>query len=196
MNSAEQHIPFEELVDMVELPNATAQAARREHLAVCAHCKSEAERIGQTINLMRSDTSEDAPRDVIAYAVNVFTREKQLSLLRRIVAALSFDSASSAPAYGVRSGESAGQQQLYVADEHDIDVRISLKQDQWLVSGQILGSECGGGKIELSNGENCITADLNDLCEFTFPPVLPGVYRVDIRLADREIEIPKLELGV
>src|SRR5678815_2281498 len=66
-------------------------------------------RVGQVLDLMRTDTAIDAPRDVLAYAVNIFSgrqASRVSSLMRRIVATLSFDSSANlAPAFGVRSGQ-------------------------------------------------------------------------------------------
>src|SRR5450432_3022592 len=94
MKTPFQHIPFAKLADLAEdkLP-ANERTESLDHVASCSRCGSELQRLGSLIAAMRTDTSEDAPRDVIAHALNIFRqRETQPSLLRRIVAALSFDS--------------------------------------------------------------------------------------------------------
>ena len=63
------------------------------HLAGCARCADQLKQLQSTINVMRADNSESAPRDVVSYAVNLFGRRAtQPSLAGRIIATLSFDS--------------------------------------------------------------------------------------------------------
>lgn len=150
------------------------------------------------MGLMRTDNSTDAPRDVLTYAMNIFRGRAQStepSLLRRIVAALSFDSSMNmAPAFGMRSGQAASRQLLYSAEQSDIDLRISSQDDQWIVAGQLLGEDCVGGRVEMEGENGSAVTGLNDLCEFTLPPVLPGSYTLRLRFGDVEVEIPQLEL--
>jgi hypothetical protein len=147
---------------------------------------------------MRTDTAPDAPRDVRASAVSLFSRGENAgepSLLRRIVAALSFDSTSNlAPAFGVRSGYATSRQLLYSAEENDIDLRITLEKENWIVAGQVLGEGCVGGRVELEGATERAEAGLNELCEFTLPPVSAGSYTLRLRLGNAEVEIPRLEL--
>jgi hypothetical protein len=147
---------------------------------------------------MRTDTAPDAPRDVRAFAVSLFSRGENAgepSLLRRIVAALSFDSTSNpAPAFGVRSGYATSRQLLYSAEENDIDLRITPEKENWIVAGQVLGEGCVGGRVELEGATERVEAGLNELCEFTLPPVSAGSYTLRLRLGNAEVEIPRLEL--
>jgi hypothetical protein len=196
-----QHIPFAKLADLAEKRAAADERTpSMAHLSSCSMCSKQLERVEQVMGLMKTDTATDAPRDILAYAVNIFRgREnaREPSLLKRIVAALSFDSNSNlAPAFGVRSGQTTSRQLLYSAEENDIDLRITPEQENWIVAGQVLGEDCVGGRIELEgrSGE-LAAADLNDLCEFILPPVPAGSYTVVLRLGNVEVEIPQLEVG-
>lgn len=192
-----QHIPFAKLADLAEKRAAADErTASMAHLSNCSVCAQQVERVEQVLGLMKTDTATDAPRDILAYAVNIFRNSQEPSLLKRIVAALSFDSSSNlAPAFGVRSGQSTSRQLLYSAEENDIDLRIMPEQENWIVTGQVLGEDCVGGRIELEGRSGELTAaDLNDLCEFILPPVPAGSYRVRLRLGNVEVEIPQLEL--
>jgi hypothetical protein len=199
MKSASQHIPFAKLVDLAEGRAAGAEhAASMDHISDCSECTEQLERLGNVLELMRTDIAADAPRDVLAFAVNVFSRHersREPSLLRRLVAALSFDSSSNpAPAFGVRSGPAASRQLLYSAEENDIDLRITAEAENWIVAGQVLGEDCAGGRIEIEGEGESAGADLNELCEFTLPPVSAGSYTLRLRLGNAEVEIPGLEL--
>ncbi|HYH85081.1 MAG TPA: hypothetical protein VEX60_06325, partial [Pyrinomonadaceae bacterium] len=159
-----------------------------------------AAQLGRVTQLMRADTSEDAPRDAIFNAIGMFRARAPAvaapSILRRIVAALTFDSNALTPAFGVRSGQSAPVRQLlFSAGDFDVDLRLASGGEGWTVSGQVLG-RCEGGEVELGEAGRAArsSAALNDLCEFTLPPVPEGSYALRLRLGDTEIEIPELDL--
>jgi hypothetical protein len=199
MNTPIQHIPFAELADLAEEKiSEQERTAPMAHIAACQKCAGEFDRLKQLITAMRTDASQDAPRDVIAYAVNIFqahTRLNEPSLLRRIVAALTFDSAKAEPAFGLRSGPATARQLLFAAEDNDLDLRIQSQAEEWVVSGQLLGSTCAGGHVELHGESASVLAELNDLCEFKLAAVPPGNYRLRLRLEDVELEVQQLELG-
>lgn len=199
MNTASKHIPFEQLADLAEnRTSADERTASMAHVSGCSVCAHQLQRVRQVLELMRTDTAIDAPRDLLAYAVNIFSGREdshQPSLLRRIVAALSFDSSSNlAPAFGVRSGQATSRQLLYAAEENDIDLRITPDDENWIVAGQVLGQDCVGGRIEIEGKSGSAAATLNQLCEFILPPVPAGTYTLRLQLGNAEVEIPQLEL--
>lgn len=205
MNLISQHIPFAKLADLAEA-NLTAEErdASTAHLQACARCSAQFERVSQVLELMRTDRTEDAPRDAIARAVAIFRGRKSSTtaaarLGRRVLAALSFDSARLAPAYGVRAGQAATRQLLYSAGDNELDLRVTPGDEAWVISGQLLGQEqCAGGEVRLEGertGSAAAQARLNELCEFTLPPVPPGSYTLRLRLTEMEIEIPEFELS-
>jgi hypothetical protein len=150
----------------------------------------------QLVQLMRTDTAEDAPRDVKAQAIALFNARAasaKPSVVRRILAALNFDSAQSSPAYGLRSGQPQARQFLYSAGENDLDLRVKPSGESWVVSGQLLG-QCEGGQVRLEGEAATATVEMNDLCEFTLPPVPAGRYTLQLRLTDVEVEVSELDL--
>lgn len=198
MTTDSKHLPFAELADLAE-QRTSGDKPTSVHLSNCSDCAEQVDRIRQVLELMRGDASTDAPRDVLAYALNLFSKHENSkpSILRRIVAALTFDSSSNvAPAFGVRSGPATSRQLLYSAQENDIDVRITPEGESWILAGQVLGENCVGGRVEIEGQSGLATADLNDLCEFTLPPVPAGCYAIRLRLGTAEVEIPLLQLGV
>jgi hypothetical protein len=204
MKLAPRHIPFERLVDLAEgriAPDESGDA--RAHLSACAACAGQLAQVERLAGLMRADNSVDAPRDVLAGAVNLFAaRPRREGFLRRVVAALSFDShAVQQPAFGVRSGEpSSSRQLLFSAGDVDVDLRLAPEAEGWAVSGQVLGA-CAGGWAELGDAEDSeepeqksARAELNELCEFALPVVPAGSYTLRLRLDDLLVEIPDLNL--
>jgi len=199
MTTPNQHTPFASLLDIADR-RAPADDEAADHLATCRTCAEELQRLENLVTMMAQDDSVDAPRDVLAYAINIFNQrsvERTSSLVQRIVAALSFDSFDRAPAFGVRSGASEGRQLLYTAGENDIDLRINEQENnRWIVAGQVLGADCAGAEISLHGYEVSASAFLNEQCEFAMPAVPAGKYELVLRLANAEVEVPQLEIGV
>jgi anti-sigma factor RsiW len=192
-----QHIPFEKLAELAENRQTQAESeATRSHLADCSDCAAQAARLEQLFNLMRTDTAEDAPRDVVSHALNLFrprAAEKKASVMQRVMAVLSFDSRQLSPAFGVRSGQSVARQLLFSVGDHDLDLRVAPDDGAWVVSGQVLG-ECESGRVELRSESVEESALMNDLCEFTLPRVPSGKYSLVITFAGTLIEVPEFEL--
>jgi hypothetical protein len=199
MKLAPRHIPFELLVDLAEGRVAAKESRDASaHLAACAACAGQLAQVEHLTQIMRSDNSEDAPRDLLAGALNLFrARPAREGFLRRVVAALSFDSGALRPAFGVRSGQaSSSRQLLFSAGDVDVDLRLAPGEEGWAVSGQVLG-ECGGGWAELGGAQEegrAARAELNELCEFALPAVPAGSYTLRLRLDDLLVEIPDLNL--
>jgi len=191
------HIPFTELTELAEAQSQTSPEALA-HLAACSECSGQLQSIKQTLNLMRTDTAEDAPAELVQFAKKIFREQVETrgpSLLKLIVAALTFDSLTNAPAFGLRSQATAGRQLIYSAETADIDLRVSPENDQWQIAGQILGVDCASGDVDLEGDGFSASAKLNELCEFSFGAVPAGAYKVLIHLPDALIETPPLELG-
>jgi anti-sigma factor RsiW len=202
MRLTPQHTPFARLADLAEgrLTPEDEQGVRT-HLADCRACSEQAAQLSRLTTLMRTDASEDAPRDLLSHAVSLFAARRaaapeRLGRLRRVLAALTFDSQAPTPAFGVRSGLAApARQLLFSAGDFDVDLRLAEGGEGWTVSGQVLGP-CAGGEVEVAEAgaEAAARATLNDLCEFTLPPVPAGVYTLRLRVDDFEIKIPELSL--
>lgn len=190
------HISVETLVNIAE-NRATPKAleAAMAHISACSACHDALRRLQQLILMMRSDSTTDAPRDVLSSAINIFSQEKRSSL-RRIVALLTFDSRNAGPVFGVRSVPAASRQMLYSAEDTDVELRISVQNDECILAGQVIGEGCAGAHVEISGVAGSSEATLNEECEFKLPPIPVGNYSLTVRMLDRQIEIPELELKV
>src|SRR5688572_14599619 len=203
MRLTPRHISFARLADLAEGRLSPDEAAgARAHLADCTSCAGQAARLEHLTALMRADSSEDAPAELVSGVVRMFRARRgaqtaeEPGLLRRLVAALTFDSSSLTPAFGVRSGQAAhARQLLFSAGDLDVDLRLAEGPEGWTVSGQVLGP-CAGGQVELldAQGSAAAGAALNELCEFALAPVAGGVYTVRLRFDETEVEIPELSL--
>ena len=190
------HISIETLANIAE-GKATSEAreAAMAHISTCSTCHDTLRRLQKLVLMMRSDRTNDAPRDVLASAVNIFSQEKR-SPLRRIVAILTFDSRSAGPVFGMRSLPAASRQMLYSAEESDLELRITVENDECILAGQVIGEGWAGGQVEILGVAGKSETTLNDVCEFKLPPIPVGNYSLTVRMLDRQIEIPELELKV
>ncbi|HKY43076.1 MAG TPA: hypothetical protein VJM50_08265 [Pyrinomonadaceae bacterium] len=190
------HISVETLANIAEgTATSVVREAAMAHISTCSMCHGMLRRLQQLILMMRTDSTNDAPRDVLTTAINIFSQEKP-SPLRRIVALLTFDSRNAGPAYGVRSHLTASRQMLYSAEETDVELRITVQNDECTLAGQVIGEGCAGGHVEISGEAGRSEATLNEECEFKLPPIPIGNYSLIVRMLDRQIEIPELELKV
>lgn len=192
MNNS-SHISLETLADVADdrLTGVALEAALA-HVSTCSACDDTLRRLRQIILTMKSDRAADAPRDVLLSAINIFSPSQ--SPLRHVVAILTFDSRSASPAFGMRSVHTASRQMLYSAQDTDLDLRVTIQNDECILAGQVIGDGCEGGVVEISGATGSSETSLNELCEFTLPAVPVGNYSLRIRMLDVEIEIPELEL--
>ncbi len=191
------HISFTELADLADERMEPSPDALR-HVAECSHCSGQLQTIRQTTGLMRSDAIESAPAELVKFAKEIFRQRveyRKPSTLSRILAVLTFDSLTAAPAYGLRSQAGVGRQLVYSTETHDIDVRVSSENDEWQITGQVPGSLCASGEVKLESNSFSATTKLTELCEFSFSSVPEGTYKISVQLPDVTIQIPPLELG-
>jgi len=197
MNIFSPHINFTELADIADEQSQPA-AETRLHLTTCSHCAKELHTLRQAIGLMRIDDVDNAPASLIKSAKAMFRNRganREPSRLARVLAALTFDSLTAKPAFGLRSGTTTGRQLVYSTEMADIDLRVSPQSGEWEIAGQILGSSESRGNVKLVSDTFSASADLNELAEFGFQSVPSGIYTMLVHLPELEIEIPPLQLG-
>ena len=187
------HVSLETLSDIAE-DRATSEARERAmaHVATCSACRDTLSRLERLIFMMKNDTAQDPPRDVLMSAINIFSPRLQPPV-RRIIATLVFDSRAAPPDFGMRSLHSSSRQLLFWAEDADLDLRITIQNEECIVAGQVIRDPCGGGIVEITGPTGAAQASLNELCEFALPPLPVGTYSLRLTMPDVEIEIPELE---
>ncbi|MDP9382871.1 MAG: hypothetical protein M3Q29_22585 [Chloroflexota bacterium] len=199
MSAGSIHVPFEQLADLVEgRLSPEARMLAQSHVSGCAACGAEARWLEHTITLMREDSSEDAPAYVVARATRMFrprVAAERPSIVRRLVAALRFDSAQQPLAFGVRFVLPPPRQRLYRVDDYDVDIRIAPEGSGHVVSGQVLGP-INGGSVYLWDAMDTVQTELNALEEFVLPAVSPGCYTLRIDCGEVSVQIPDLDVGL
>lgn len=194
MNLISPHTKFDKLTDLAEdrlqMPERDTLLA---HISTCRRCSEKLRQIKRTIGMMRADTMEDAPSYAIRRASEL-VRTRPTSVSKQVLALLSFDSLQGAPAFAVRSAATSERQLIFSAGENDLHLQIRQAEEQWVISGQVLGP-CSGGEVELRGEMATVKTFLNDLCEFTLEPVPDGTYVLSFQLSGAQLKIPELKLG-
>ena len=198
MSDISDHIPFARLVDLAEgRLTSDERAEAQPHLAACPRCAADVAWLERVIGLMRADTAEQPPAQVVAAAKRLFRPPAQpaaQATRQQLMATLQFDSARTPVALGRRAGAQTERQMLFVVSSYLLDLRVVQHGPLWIVSGQLLGAE-DGRQVELEGPAGTAQAILNDLSEFALPPSPPGVYTLRLQLTDLDITIAGLEVG-
>jgi len=133
--------------------------------------------------------------------------EPKTNPIRRVLAALRFESTNLALASGLRSGEATSRQLLFFAEAYELDLRLTPVGEAWVISGQVLGGEephtiqrspanaRPAIGVALQRGTMALETVLNDQYEFTLPPVPVGIYKLTVHLPDLEVVVAALKVG-
>ena len=202
-----EDVEFARLLDWVEgrLSEQETRAVERQVAAAGSATRADVAwmrafaRISEDI-VIASPPSE--VRDALVDSFETYAEGKQQpGFLERLVATLTFDS-NLQPASGLRAaGISESQRQLvYSTDAADVTIVVRPRTRDGLldVYGQILPKDTpdsGVFGVQLLRGASEVaTTATNDLGEFTFEAVSPGVYEV-LAGSDRvEIQLLEVEL--
>lgn len=193
--SDEFSITFEQLVDLAEgwLGPAAARALQQRAEAHPA-ARANLAWLSRTIGLMRQDAMVDAPEALVRRAIGLRRSGLPLAgLLRRVTAALRFDSRLEPLAMGLRSADGGPRSLLFAAEDRELDLQIMRRGERWQITGQVLGPD-PGGQVELVGPAGRVQAELSDIGEFVLAPVPAGRYALTLRQGDCEIAVPELEL--
>lgn len=151
----------------------------------------------------RAAALPDAPQALLAAANALMSEPPQTTLpelaraaTRLLAAALRFDSWAGAPlAFGMRALPADTRHLLFSAMGRDIDLRITPADEQFAVTGQVLGPD-ESGRVELSGGGTAKrVAAIDDLGEFRLDGIDRGTYLLTLRMGSDEIALPPIEVG-
>jgi hypothetical protein len=194
----EDHLPFNLIADLAEGRVAPSDGMRA-HLASCGRCSADLAWLERLITLARGATFEEPPHEAVRRAKALLREHRPAQRgpwpLRAL---LRFDSAFSAPAFGLRAAATSERQLLLDAESYVIDLRVAPAGDNLVVTGQLLadtGTTAPPATAELLGARGQARATLNELNEFALPPVRPGRYTLTITLDDGVIVAPGLDLG-
>jgi hypothetical protein len=204
-----QEVEFTRLVDWVEgrLSEGEARAVEEQVAAAGSATRSDVawlrafERISEetVIASLPSGVREELIERFEAYAEG----KQHPGLLRRLVATLTFDS-NLRPALGLRAAAVPEPQRQLVYSTGAADVALHVRprphDGHFDLNGQILpvsSADSGTFGVQLLEGVSEIaTTATNDLGEFAFEAVSPGVYEVLASNERVEIRVPQVALNL
>ena len=189
------HIEFEELVRRAE---GNLSDFTDEHLADCAVCRTNLQRLQNFFEFAENNSTETVPQATTAHLLNVYQppkRAKKEGFVTRLKGVLTFDDWLPEFAVNERLAFSDTRQLLFRADDYEIDLRLNFAAGRCQINGQIF-PDCAGAEVEISSENFADKVShkvlLNEYCEFVFPFVAEGIYDFKIILKDKEIEIPQI----
>lgn len=194
-----ERVSYDLLVDLAEgrLPDAEASALRAQ-IAADPVAQARLVELEDLLGLMRSDDSVDAPEHVIARAARLMRRvepAQRPGQLRRLITMLSTEGwRTPGLAAGLRSLHAWPKAILLKAGDRELDLQVGPRGERWQLSGQVLGPEAPG-TVTLSGPGARVSAELNELGEFTLPAIPAGYYTLTVSQTDLEIVVPNLEIG-
>jgi hypothetical protein len=143
----------------------------------------------------------DAPEWLVLRAEAIADARPQAapaaSLRQRLQALLSVDSWAGAPALALRSGaDAAARQLLFTAGGTDVDLRLAPAGTLWRLRGQVLGPD-ESGEVEIDGPPlpAPLRQALDAMGSFELGDLPAGEYRLTLRLASGDIELPPLTLA-
>jgi hypothetical protein len=120
---------------------------------------------------------------------------------RGLQAVLTFDSWTMSPAkLGLRSTSMDTRQMLFSAGSRDVDIRVTPKENSFVLGGQILG-DFGVGSMSLSidthersSSPKEYGLSLDELGSFRVSSIPPGLARLMLTIDDQTITLPAFEI--
>jgi anti-sigma factor RsiW len=200
-------IPFAQLVDWIEGRLSAEEAARISELAATADAATKAniDWLNRFQETSRQIVIAEPPARVHTHLVDQFkqfAQQRRPSLWQRLTAALTFDSSQQLSLAGVRSGGewTSDRQLIYATEAAEVALNLQPRasQDHLTLMGQLFprqSSAAGPYSVQLlaqsgPHAGRTIELDItttDDLGEFTFESVAPGVY--DIVLSSDQLEV-------
>jgi hypothetical protein len=165
------------------LLGALERSRLEQHVAQCARCSSDLERLTATITRMRFG---DGPPPTASGG------------LERLIGVLRFDSATMLPAFGLRGvADSLTRRLLFEAGPFQLELQTTPAKAGWTIQGQLLGpTDATSGEVRLLNRKVSARCRLTELLEFNLPVVPRGTYRLELQVgAATEVCVDPLELG-
>src|SRR5918999_108298 len=203
-----QDMEFIRLVDWVEgrLSEGEARAVE-ERVAADSAARADVAWLRAFARVSEETVVASLPSEVREELIERFEAyvegKQHPGLLQRLVATLTFDS-NLRPALGLRAATAPESQRQLVYSTGAADVAMTVRprtRDGLLdLHGQILpvdSTDSGVFGVQLVEGVSEVaTTATNDLGEFAFEAVRPGVYEVLASNERVEIQVPRIELNL
>ena len=193
-----RHITVENIMDYVDGVGKDVEKLTFEtHLAGCNECSELKQEFQALVTQLREDSSFEPPADVVQWGINLFqpVMQPEKEGLRKIIAAVVFDTFDQPLLAGVRRVGTPPRQLLFRAGDVDVDVKIESMEanDRITLVGQVLSSatkffDNTPVKLE-SRGIVRYRTRTNVVGEFSFDEVPKDTYHLSVDLPEGQITL-------
>jgi hypothetical protein len=204
-----QDVEFTRLLDWVEgrLSEGEARAVEEQVAAADSATRADVAWLRAFARISEETVIASPPSEVREELIERFEAyaegKRHPGLLQRLVATLTFDS-NLRPALGLRAAAAPEPQRqlVYSTDAADVAMHVRPRPHDAHVdlNGQIFpvnSADSGTFGVQLLEGASEVaTTATNDLGEFTFEAVSPGVYEVLASNERVEIRVPQVALNL
>lgn len=105
--------------------DAPTRSAMQAHLSSgCADCRRTADTLRAIVVAAREEATLAPPEFAVRYAQAVYSLNRPVSKLKRLVARLVYDSAREPLPAGIRAGEQLTRRALFAAGDHQVDLQL------------------------------------------------------------------------
>jgi hypothetical protein len=194
-----QHINTEDLVDYMDgRVSGDGKLAVENHLSKCNDCVELKEELGLLVLRLQEDTTFEPPAELVEWGVSLFQPLLQPSTggkLRKLIAALVFDTFDQPVLAGVRRVGAPPRQLLFRAGDVDVDVKIESMEanDRITLVGQVLSTTAkffDNTPVKLeSHGIVRYRTMTNLVGEFSFDEVPKDTYHLSVDLPEGQITL-------
>ncbi len=194
-----RHLTVENLISYIDGQlSDTERMAVDNHMSACPECVEIRQELESLVLTMRGDASNEPPSDLVQWGVNLFQPVLQPSVpgtLRKIIAALVFDTYDQPMLAGVRRVGAPPRQLLFRAGDVDVDVKIESMEtnDRITLVGQVLSSAAkffDNTPVKLeSHGIVRYRTRTNVVGEFSFDEVPKDTYHLSVDLPEGQITL-------
>jgi len=177
--------------------SAVEKSTVESHLVGCKDCVDLNQEFHVLINRLREDSTYEPPAALVQWGINLFQPvvQPQVGGLRKIIAALVFDTFDQPMLAGVRRVGAPPRQLLFRAGDVDVDVKIESMEanDRITLVGQVLSSatkffDNTPVKLE-SHGIVRYRTRTNVVGEFSFDEVPKDTYHLSVDLPEGQITL-------
>ena len=193
------HINAEDLVDYMDgRVSGEGKLAVESHLSECSDCGELKNELGLLVLRLQEDTTFEPPAELVQWGVNLFQPLLQPSTggkLRKLIAALVFDTFDQPLLAGVRRVGAPPRQLLFRAGDVDVDVKIESMEANYRITlvGQVLSTTAkffDNTPVKLeSHGIVRYRTMTNLVGEFSFDEVPQDTYHLSVDLPEGQITL-------
>jgi putative zinc finger protein len=194
-----QHINTEDLVDYMDgRVSDEGKLELENHLSKCSNCAEMKEELQLLVLRLQEDATFEPPAELVQWGVSLFQPLLQPSTggkLRKLIAALVFDTFDQPMLAGVRRVGAPPRQLLFRAGDVDVDVKIESMEanDRITLVGQVLSTTAkffDNTPVKLeSHGIVRYRTMTNLVGEFSFDEVPKDTYHLSVDLPEGQITL-------